>query len=64
MTVTLEKKEFIESLIGIIRESKDKESVISLLEMLITPGDELTLKDAYDEAYGSALMQIYEQMEE
>lgn len=64
MTTTAEKKEFIESLIGIIRGSKDKESIISLLEMLIAPSDVPTLKDTYDEAYGSALMQIYEQMEE
>lgn len=63
MTVTLEKKEFIESLIGIIRESKDKESAISLLEILIAPSEELTLEDAYNEAYGSALMQIYAQTE-
>lgn len=63
MLVTKEQKDFIESLIGILRNN-DKETAISLLEILVSPSEELTLEDAYNEAYGSALMQIYEQMEE
>ena len=62
MLLTKDKKEFVESLIGILRDN-DKETAIALLEILVSSSEELTLKDAYDEAYGSALMQVYAQME-
>lgn len=62
MILSKDKKEFVESLIKILRDN-DKETVIAFLEILISLSEELTLKDAYDEAYGSALMQVYTQME-
>lgn len=62
MLLSNDKKDFIESLIGILRDN-DKETAISLLEILAASSEELSLKDAYDEAYGSALMQIYAQTE-
>lgn len=56
-----EQKDFIESLIGVIKMSKNKDMVIEMLEKLIAPSEPLTLADAYDSAYGSALAQVYDQ---
>lgn len=51
MLLSNDKKDFIESLIKILRDN-DKETAISLLEILVAPSGALTLEDAYNEAYG------------
>lgn len=60
--LTKGQKDFIESLIVVIRSSKDKDMVIELLKKMIAPSEPLTIADAYDEAYGSAIAQTYEQL--
>ena len=52
-----QKKGLAKQIIQLLKDS-DKETVIKLLETMIAGDEPLTLKDAYDAVYGSAIGQI------
>ena len=56
-----EKIEFLKQFIQAYKSADDKESFIEMWESVLDNSEEVpfTLSDAYDEAYGNALIQMY-----
>ena len=56
-----EKIEFLKQFIQAYKASDDKAAFIEMWESVLDNSEEVpfTLPDAYDEAYGSALIQMY-----
>lgn len=57
--------EILKQFIASYELANDKEAFITMWkEALNTPNEPMTLQDAYDEAYGNALIQVYANEEE
>ena len=55
-----EMKDLLLHFINLYEQANDKEAFIKMWkEALLTPNKPLTLRDAYDAAYGEALAQMY-----
>jgi len=55
-----EMKDLLLRFINLYEQANDKEAFIKMWkETLLTPNEPLTLRDAYDAAYGEALAQVY-----